>query len=414
MPPPQGDGPIPVSGSLDSFLTRWTRLRGAWDLLFLLMLILVAWPVTTRLPGGPGVRLAASVAIVSTGLVYVGLGHASRRRDSVLLTTAPFVVGWLLLWTLTGLGLAAGTWPLYAPLLVQMWAALPPRTSVIMTLLGALGAAGSWAWLAAHRQSRPPAVSIIAEATGYAAALMVFSAIIGLLVTRLLREARQLASTVDELHQTQGRLIAAEREQGELSERQRVARDIHDTVAQGLISLVALSRAAQVAVSSGDEERARGHLRLIESAAVENLSETRIMVANLSPDHLQERTLAQALTRIVDLSNEEGDTLHVLTIRGRARPLGARKDITALRVAQEALSNVHRHASARHATVTLDYAPTAIILRIEDDGIGFDPDRTPHGFGLDGMSARITDVDGTFALTSHPGHGTALTVRIPA
>lgn len=411
--------------SLTSFANRWNRLRGAWDLIFVAMLCLISWPVTTRLPGGVGARMTASAGIVVTAIVFFVLGRWARRNQSAVIASVQVAIGWALLWVLTRLGLASGTWPLYVPLLIQMWASLPVTTCVAMTLLGASGSGFSW-WGLRTFGSRfgewgmridilgtERAASAFVESVAYSTTLVLFSLSLGLLITRMLREARELATTVDELHRTQTMLFAAEREQGRLTERQRVARDIHDTLAQGLVSLVALSRAAQTALHSSNDSQAQDHLRLMEATAADNLSEARIMVANLSPDHLTERTLVQAITRVVDLANEQGGTEYRLTITGDARPLDAHLDLTVLRIVQEGLSNVHRHASAHHATVTLDYLPRAVTIRIGDDGVGFDATAPRTGFGLDGMSARVRDVSGLYTLTSSPGVGTALTVRIP-
>ncbi|MFV0451251.1 MAG: sensor histidine kinase [Propioniciclava sp.] len=413
MSPPEIEERADGSGSLSSFALRWNRLRRAWDLIFVAMLCLIAWPVTTRLPGGVSARVMATAGIVLTALVFAVLGWWSRRIGSAALATISVAVAWALLWALTRIGLASGTWPLFAPLLIQMWASVPASACIAMTFLGAFGSAFSWWGLRAPDLGPDRALTAMVESITYGVTLTLFSFSLGLLVTRMLSEAHQLAGTVDELHRTQSRLFSAEREQGRLNERQRVAREIHDTVAQGLISLVALSRAAQVAVTSRDEPRALKHLRLIESTAVENLSEARIMVANLSPDHLNERTLVQAITRVVDLSNEEGGIEHTLTIEGEARPLGAQKDLTALRVVQEALANVHRHSLAQSARVELAYGPKAVNIRISDDGIGFDSAAPRSGYGLDGMSARVRDIGGDFTLNSQPGAGTAVTVGIP-
>lgn len=411
------------SGSLTSFALRWKRLRSIWDLIFVAMLFFIAWPVSTRLPvEEPIHRLWAILGIALAAASYATLGYLSRRYGSVALATVSIAIGWGLLWTLTRIGLASGVWPLFVPLLIQMWASLPLTTSIALTVLGAFGSGFSWWGLRTFGYEMgefgmriPPAraLSAVVESIAYACSLTLFSLSIGLLITRMLREARQLATTVDELHRTQAMLVASEREQGSLAERQRVAREIHDTVAQGLISLVSLSRAAQSAIDAHDGERAHKHLRMIESTAVENLSEARVMVANLSPEHLQERSLVQAITRVIDRSNEKGSIQYTLEVEGDARPLGPEKDLTALRIVQEALANVHRHSLAENATVQLNYLPRALTISVSDDGVGFDATAPRTGFGLDGVSARVREVGGLFTLTSYPGVGTALNVRIP-
>ncbi len=236
---------------------------------------------------------------------------------------------------------------------------------------------------------------------------------LGLFINRIVSEAEGRAATIDELRATQDRLAAVERDRGVQVERERVSREIHDTLAQGFTSVVALSRAASSALGRGDLDAVAERLALVERTAVDNLAEARLIVAELTPGHLQSRTLAEALVRLGDaVSSETG--LHAdVTIDGEPTPLGGAAEVVLLRSAQEALSNVRRHARADHVRVALAYEPRRVVLTVDDDGRGFDPTTGGRGFGLDGVRARAAEVGGTVDLASGAGTGTRLRVELP-
>jgi len=219
---------------------------------------------------------------------------------------------------------------------------------------------------------------------------------------------------LDELRSTQAKLAAVERDRGVHEERERISREIHDTLAQGFTSVVALSRAAQAALARGDVGAAGERLALIEATASDNLDEARLIVAELTPGHLQSRTLGEALERLgVAVSSETG--LHAdVRVSGGPVPLGGSAEVVILRTAQEALSNVRRHASAAHVDLTLAYdKPDEVVLTVRDDGLGFEPGDARSGVGLDGVQARAAEVGGAVQVLSEPGGGTTLVLVVP-
>ena len=127
-------------------------------------------------------------------------------------------------------------------------------------------------------------------------------------------------------------------------ERERISREIHDTLAQGFTSVVALSRAAESALARGDVATARDRLLLIERTAADNLDEARLIVAELTPGHLQSRTLAEALERLGAAVTSENGLRAEVCVAGDPVPLGGAAEVVILRTAQEALANVRRHA----------------------------------------------------------------------
>jgi signal transduction histidine kinase len=129
----------------------------------------------------------------------------------------------------------------------------------------------------------------------------------GLFILRLIAEAQSRAATIDALRQAQAQLAAAERDRGVSAERERLSREIHDTLAQGFTSVLSLGRAASAALARGDVALAEERLALIERAAADNLREARLIVAELTPGHLQSRTLTEAIERLVSTSTERAD-----------------------------------------------------------------------------------------------------------
>ncbi len=178
---------------------------------------------------------------------------------------------------------------------------------------------------------------------------------LGLFINRIVGEAESRAETIDELRATQARLAAAERDRGVHEERERMSREIHDTLAQGFTSVVALSRAAEAALARGDVATARDRLRLVERTASDNLDEARLIVAELTPGHLRSRTLAEALERLGAAVSSENGLRADVRVAGEPVPLGGSGEVVILRTAQEALANVRRHASAHRVDVTLAY-----------------------------------------------------------
>jgi signal transduction histidine kinase len=170
-----------------------------------------------------------------------------------------------------------------------------------------------------------------------------------------------------------------------------------------------LIQAAQADLDRADRQ-ASGHLDLAEQTARENLAEARALVAGLAPAPLDGGTLPDALRRLSHTSGVDTS----FSLSGTPRPLPMATEVVLLRVCQEALSNVRKHACAQSATVLLDYEQDAVRLEVSDDGAGFDPARLSGGFGLRGMRARIAEADGTLTVGSEPGAGTRISAKVPA
>lgn len=230
--------------------------------------------------------------------------------------------------------------------------------------------------------------------------------VIGLGYRALYRETQQRQQLIDELMTTREQLAAREHEAGVLDERSRLAREIHDTVAQGLSSIQLLLHAAERSGVKGD---ALEQVRLARETAATNLDETRRFIRELTPQALDGHSLVEAVTRLADSSSRNGLTVN-FHVSGTPRTLAMPLETTLLRIAQASLSNVSSHAAARNADLTLTYIDDWVSVDIVDDGKGFNPksvDR-PGSFGLIALRERVEKLGGTLSVESRPGAGTAV------
>jgi len=243
----------------------------------------------------------------------------------------------------------------------------------------------------------------------------VFSLAMGLWVFRVLDESAERATLIRELESTRAELAAAHREQGVAAERERWAREVHDTLAQGYTSIVVLAQTA-VASLPGDPGTAAERLSLIEDVARENLAEARAMVAAFAPVALDSSTLVEALQRLTErFARETGlaTRLDTAALGEGGGALSRPEEVVLLRGAQEALANVRRHASASAVVLRVSRIGDVVAVHVEDDGVGFDP-ASSAGVGLAGLRDRAEEVGGAVDVASAPGKGTRVTVRVPA
>jgi two-component system NarL family sensor kinase len=210
------------------------------------------------------------------------------------------------------------------------------------------------------------------------------------------------------------RLFAQRAELGAAEERNRLAREIHDTLAQGLTAItLQLETADALLDARADSERAREAVQHALALARLNLEEARRSVLDLRAAPLEGRSLAQALAALTAEWSEKWSLPVKLDVLGGQRPLPLRVEAGLYRIAQEALSNVARHAQARHALVRLEIMPDQARLLIEDDGRGFDSAHIPKGrYGLIGLNERAHLLGGKFRLESTPGAGTRIEATI--
>jgi two-component system NarL family sensor kinase len=211
------------------------------------------------------------------------------------------------------------------------------------------------------------------------------------------------------------RLFARSLESGAAEERNRLAREIHDTLAQGLSATVLHLDAAEALLEAGaDLERIKAAVHRALQTTRENLEEARRSVLDLRAAPLEGRTLAEALEELcAELRDAPGPEVRFTAVGG-TRPLPPRVEVGLYRIAQEALSNALRHAGAETVTMDLVAEPDRIALAVEDDGCGFRVGEMPEGrFGLIGMRERVRLLDGDLRVESAPGAGTRVEAVVP-
>lgn len=208
-------------------------------------------------------------------------------------------------------------------------------------------------------------------------------------------------------------LVVQAREAGVQDERQRMAREIHDTIAQGLTGVITQLEAVRHAW--GDERSMRSHLDNASELARDSLTEARRSVEAIRPAPLEASHLPEAIAAVADRwSAVSGIPVEVATT-GTPRHLPADVEVTLLRSAQESLANVSRHAAASRAAITLSYMDESVSIDTRDDGVGFDASIPAGGkhFGLEAMGQRAEALGGQMHVESAPGDGTAVSVHVP-
>ncbi len=238
----------------------------------------------------------------------------------------------------------------------------------------------------------------------------VISVLIGLGFRLLFDTLDEQQRLIEELQRTRSDLATSEREAGKSAERQRLARDIHDTVAQGLSSIQMLLHAAEDESLSAP---ARDRIAMARRAAAAALAETRHILEELTPPDLTDSNLAVALEQV----GERAVAPVTFVVDGASRPLAAAVEAALLRIAQGAVANIDQHAGPNvHAALTLSWGGDTVRLDVVDDGVGFDAAHRPaedhRSFGLATMRARTLDLGGQFVVESEPGH-TAVSVSFP-
>lgn len=240
---------------------------------------------------------------------------------------------------------------------------------------------------------------------------------------RELAEANErLQEMLEENAGLHAQLVAQAREAGVLDERQRLAGEIHDTIAQGLTGIV--RQLEVVERFEEDVDKRRHHLTLARELARESLAEARRSVQALRPGPLAVAQLPQALADLTaSWSRTEGIDARV-EVSGQAVVLAPEAEVALFRAAQEALANAGKYSGAGRVGVTLSYTGDVVVLDVVDDGAGFDPEEVRgratgassaagNGYGLVAMRSRLGQVGGTLTIESEPGDGTAISAAVP-
>jgi signal transduction histidine kinase len=254
------------------------------------------------------------------------------------------------------------------------------------------------------------------------------------MIAELAQANQRLEEMMAENTGLQAQLLTQAREAGAGDERQRMAREIHDTLAQGLTGIITQLEAAQQTLGETERDRRIGNAKRL---ARDSLAEARRSVQALRPQALEDSKLPDALADEVARWTATSGVSAEVKITGDPRVLHPEVEVTLLRIAQEALANVAKHAAAAHAWVTLSYMGDVVTLDVRDDGTGFSqPGENPAdgsgadgsgadgsgadgsgaggGFGLIAMRQRVTRLAGQLEIESERGAGTAVSATLPA
>jgi signal transduction histidine kinase len=376
-------------------------LRRSEHVLFGVLLVVGCVTVWQAQLGYRWPLLGGAAAVAGWYVAGMALARRSRVRWHALV--------WLLALTGGCAGLVVGSagfvW-LSFPLFL-LYAQLLPLMIALPAIVAITG--GTIAAVAAD-QGRLTAATVVGPLIGAAVAV-----VMTIVYRDLAEQVRQRASLIEQLTATRDELAASQRQAGILSERERLAREIHDTITQSLTSIVLVLRTARE-TEPARSQPLHSQLDTAIDAAQTALTDTRRLVADLTPAELSNRSLPDALRRVV--ADQPGLNV-VFDVEGEPRSVPTPVAVALLRTAQEALANAGAHADANQVHATCTFLPDMVSLDVIDDGNGFDPHAplgptTGTGLGLPGLRARASEVGGSVAIDSTPGRGTAINVSVPS
>ena len=250
-------------------------------------------------------------------------------------------------------------------------------------------------------------------------ALFIFAGLvsifIGIWISGIIGQSSTRRNLIEQLEATQEELADAKRQEGILEERQRLAREIHDTLAQGFTSIVMHLEAAEQALPD-DLATLQTHLNQARSISRSSLDQARRVVQDLRPDLLEQNSLPDAIKRTASRWSEQSDIATTTQITGQTMTLHPNIEVMLLRATQEALNNIRKHAQATDVQITLSYMSDVIMLDIQDDGVGIDdaqPSPLSGGYGLQAMRERAEESGASVTLESDSGEGTTVVITVP-
>ena len=391
-------------------LDEWQRFTPAWHAGFAALVLLTAVLIAVDDELAAGRRMVAFALLAALAGWYVLRSPRGLRRDGgrYVAVAAPLSVA---------LFAAAPVGPMMLfAIYPHIWRTLSVRRAIPATAMVVAG-------VVAVTIARDGVSGSSLAGIGLTAAVSLVIAVpLGLWITRIIGQSRQRADLIAQLAAARAELAEMSHAAGVLAERERIAGDIHDTLAQGFTSVLLLLQAVESSLDT-DPGAARRHLDRVRQTAQENLAELRALVAALTPPDLTRTSLPEALSRLVDRSNAvlepsnaalEASPHAVLSVTGTPRGLPAEHEVALLRAAQEALTNARRHAGASRVEVSLTYAPDGVSLEVRDDGRGFDPGLSPVGYGLAGMRTRANRIGGAVSVRATPGAGVAVQFEVPS
>jgi signal transduction histidine kinase len=387
----------------------WTRTLIGWHVVFWVLLgMTLALSFLGHLGTARQLLFAGTVVVLGAAYQFIGL-RAMRSRSAF----PSYAYRLVLIACLTVL---IGVYPQSVFLMfiasAQIWLLCEDiREGIGLSLLLVLGVgtaqlwSAGWGWTAFW------------EILPWMLVSLVVSLLFGIWIEKVITQSQQRAELIEQLESARDELAEAHHSAGVMAERERMAREIHDTLAQGMTSIVMLAQAATVELARGGGDGAAARLAAIEDTARENLAEARALVAAFTPVALSEATLTEVLRRQAErFAAETGVDVQVSLDMpdDEVAALPQAQQVVLLRSAQEALANVRKHAAATQVLITLGLSDGGVWIEICDDGSGFTPGSASGGFGLNAMRGRVEESGGSVQVESSPGRGTRVQVLIPA
>jgi signal transduction histidine kinase len=411
-----------IPGPSDSWWQQKPVIVTAEGVPYLLLLILSASIFTLTDEHGTELLINVSVC-VATALWMLGMHTLNPARHQRSGRAAAFVAGLLVL---TAVLVIRDSWFGFFAVVCFGY------SRALLRWPWQMAAAGGTAVIAALSQTTGLQVSILTHLAVFFIALALYALFLPSLMWLLWEREEQLArhkkaadelsaanlrleATIAENEGLHRQLLGQAREAGVLDERGRMAREIHDTIAQGLTGIVTQLQAAERAADQTPADPAgwRRHVAAATRLARDSLSEARRSVDALRPEPLECGRLSEALAGVAERWSGLNGVPVQVTTTGTARPIDPDAEFTLLRAAQEALANVARHAHASRVGLTISYMENEVALDVRDDGVGFAPALANRGFGLVAMQQRIAAMSGTLQVESEPGGGTAISACVP-
>ncbi len=387
----------------------WTRTLIGWHIVFWVLLgMTLALSFLGDLGAVRQALFAGTVVVLGAAYQFIGL-HAIRSRRALPAYAYRLVL-------IASLMILIGIYPQSVFLMfiasAQIWLLCEDiREGIGLSLLLVVGVGTAQLWSAGWGWDA------FWEILPWMLVSLVVSLLFGIWIEKVITQSQQRAELIEQLESARDELAEAHHSAGVMAERERMAREIHDTLAQGMTSIVMLAQAAAVELSRGGADGAAARLAAIEDTARENLAEARALVAAFTPVALSEATLTEVLRRQAErFAAETGVDVQVsLDLPDdEVAALPQAQQVVLLRSAQEALANVRKHAAATQVLITLGLSDGRVWIEIRDDGTGFTPGSESGGFGLNAMRGRVEESGGTVEVESTPGRGTRVQVLIPA
>ncbi|MFG2002035.1 sensor histidine kinase [Spirillospora sp. NPDC048911] len=392
----------------------WERLQLVWDGYTVVVLAATIVLVVFGTPGGAERWWSAGLLAAILPL-YLLVARKPIQAGIEGTTTGYVYIALMLGLYGTAAVLVNGVWFAAFAFVPHCFQLLPLRQAVVAVIVVNLLP------LAAVLADRHDSAEMVPGLVATGALTTAFALFVGYWIERIIAQSRDRADLIERLEASQAEVARLSHAAGVAAERDRLAAEIHDTLAQGFLTILMLLQAAERRLDVDDPHRETIFEPAIRTAR-DNLAEARALIAARPPVALDAAPVAEALRSLTSTFGDQTGVAAAYELAGEPRTLPPDVDVVLLRAAQEALTNVRKHAAATSVTVRLAYEDASVRLTVTDDGGGLsagtaaEPDAaTGEHFGLVGLRRRAARHDGTVTITGGgEDGGTTVTVELPA